>query len=188
MRWYDRLIGFLFGGSFSSLKCSYNGSILIQGLLNGYSWNMISALQAQADFETAHGVSNQLLQGNNVFGMRCVQQRKTTQISCSTYGNNGEFGGYKSIWSSVKDRIYWDKYAFGGQYFSYRSDDDPTDYFEAIADRYFPASENTQSDYTSYIENNYFSKLKINRNALIKIGALLLPFGFLIYVIIKKII
>lgn len=162
--------------------------ILIQGLWYGYSWNMIALLQAQADYETGYGTSTILREGNNVFGMRCVTQRKTTQISCNAYGNNGTFGGYRHIWSSVRDRVFWDKYAFGGQYFLLRKNSDTSIYINAIANRYFPSSENNQEAYINYVQDNIENKKSAMTKALLKVGALLLPFGYVIYLLIKKFI
>ena len=182
----DKFIAFVYAGNFSK-RNSYKGATLLLGLWYGYSMRMITALQAQADYETGNGSSNQLINANSAFGMRCVTYRKTTQIACEAFGNNGNFGVYKSIWSSVKDRIYWDKYAFSGKYWHWRNTNYYLDYFYDIQDVYFPSSENVQENYISYI-NTHDESQGQNKLFLIKCGALLLPFGYFIYIIIKKIV
>ena len=150
MKLTDKIISFIYCGKVSR-RGAYKGATLLLCLLNGYSMRMITALQAQADFETANGNSNILRDANNAFGMRCVTYRKTTQNGCYTVGNNGQFGTYSTIFSSVKDRIYWDKYAFSGKYWHWRNTNFYLDYFYDIKDKYFPNSENVQSDYINYI-------------------------------------
>ena len=80
------------------------------GLMKGYSIDAINFLINQSFLESAYGKSDLAKATNNVIGMRCVQQRNTTQSGCYTTPSNGDFGMYSSVYDCIKDMFIWGEY------------------------------------------------------------------------------
>lgn len=64
------------------------------------------ALRSQSALETGHWRSRRYLEDNNAFGMRCATTRPQRRKGCTSDG----FAIYGSVFSSIIDRMRWDKY------------------------------------------------------------------------------
>jgi len=87
-----------------------NDSILYQFLLNNNAWYP-DILLKQAKIESANYTSNIYKNTNNLYGMKRVGKRQTTQLN-NTY--NG-YGSYNNWCLSVLDRMLWDVFIFKGK-------------------------------------------------------------------------
>lgn len=87
-----------------------NDSILYQFLLNNNAWYP-DILLKQAKIESANYSSNVYKNTNNLYGMKRVGKRQTTQLN-NTY--NG-YGSYNNWCLSVLDRMLWDMFMFKGK-------------------------------------------------------------------------
>lgn len=87
-----------------------NDSILYQFLLNNNAWYP-DILLKQAKIESANYSSNVYKNTNNLYGMKRVGKRQTTQLN-NTY--NG-YGSYNNWCLSVLDRMLWDIFIFKGK-------------------------------------------------------------------------
>lgn len=86
--------------------CELNDSTLVSFLREKGAWYP-ELMAAQAKLETGNYTSNIFMCSNNLFGMKAVTLRKTTQ--------NGDFRGYgtyDSWMESCIDRILWDLHKF----------------------------------------------------------------------------
>jgi len=84
-----------------------NDSVLYQFLLNNNAWYP-DILLKQAKIESANYSSNVYKKTNNLYGMKKVGKRQTTQLN-NTY--NG-YGSYNNWCLSVLDRMLWDIFTF----------------------------------------------------------------------------
>jgi hypothetical protein len=85
---------------------SINDDILYDFLLENNAWYP-EILLAQAKLESGNYTSNIFKSNNNLYGMRKVYRRPTTQ-----QGDDKGYGYYSNWCLSVLDRILWDKFAF----------------------------------------------------------------------------
>lgn len=86
-----------------------NDSILYQFLLDNNAWYP-DILLRQAKIESSNYTSNVFNNTCNLYGMKKVGKRQTTQLK-STYSG---YGCYTNWCESVLDRILWDIYYFKG--------------------------------------------------------------------------
>ena len=84
-----------------------NDSILYQFLLDNNAWYP-DILLKQAKLESGNYTSNIYNNTNNLYGMKLVGKRQTTQLK-NTY--NG-YGCYSNWCESVLDRMLWDVFRF----------------------------------------------------------------------------
>lgn len=87
-----------------------NDTILYQFLLNNNAWYP-DILLKQAKIESTNYTSNVYKNTNNLYGMKKVGKRQTTQLN-DTY--NG-YGCYNNWCLSVLDRMLWDIFMFKGE-------------------------------------------------------------------------
>ena len=87
-----------------------NDTVLYQFLLDNNAWYP-DILLKQAKIESANYTSNVYKNTNNLYGMRKVGKRQTTQLN-NTY--NG-YGCYSNWCLSVLDRMLWDIFVFKGE-------------------------------------------------------------------------
>jgi hypothetical protein len=85
---------------------SVNDDILYDFLLENNAWYP-EILLAQAKLESGNYTSNIFKSNNNLYGMRKVYRRPTTQ-----QGDDKGYGYYSNWCLSVLDRILWDKFTF----------------------------------------------------------------------------
>lgn len=107
-------------------------TLLLQGILKGYTLRNLKWILNQAHLETGHFQSRIFLENNSPFGMSCVVKRQTTQVACENLPDGNTSGIYKSHWSAIKDRFLWDE-EFG------ISPDSQT-YSQDVSERYHPDS------------------------------------------------
>lgn len=112
-----------------------NDSILYQFLLDNNAWYP-DILLKQAKLESGNYTSNIYNQTNNLYGMKKVGRRQTTQLK-DTY--NG-YGCYSNWCESVLDRMLWDVFRFNN--------------IKPTKEEYLKALEQYAED------NNYISKLQ----------------------------
>ena len=87
-----------------------NDTVLYQFLLDNNAWYP-DILLKQAKIESANYSSNVYKNTNNLYGMKKVGKRQTTQLN-NTY--NG-YGSYNNWCLSVLDRMLWDMFVFKGE-------------------------------------------------------------------------
>lgn len=87
-----------------------NDTVLYQFLVNNNAWYP-DILLKQAKIESANYSSNVYKNTNNLYGMKKVGKRQTTQLN-NTY--NG-YGSYNNWCLSVLDRMLWDIFTFKGE-------------------------------------------------------------------------
>lgn len=87
-----------------------NDTVLYQFLLDNNAWYP-DILLKQAKIESANYTSNVYKNTNNLYGMRKVGKRQTTQLN-NIY--NG-YGCYNNWCLSVLDRMLWDIFVFKGE-------------------------------------------------------------------------
>lgn len=87
-----------------------NDSILYQFLIDNNAW-FPDILLKQAKIESANYTSDIYKNTNNLYGMRKVGKRQTTQLN-NIY--NG-YGCYNNWCLSVLDRMLWDVFVFNGE-------------------------------------------------------------------------
>ena len=87
-----------------------NDTVLYQFLLDNNAWYP-DILLKQAKIESANYSSNIYKKTNNLYGMKKVGKRQTTQLN-NTY--NG-YGSYNNWCLSVLDRMLWDVFTFKGE-------------------------------------------------------------------------
>lgn len=112
-------------------------TLLLQGLLKGYSLKNLKWILNQAHLETGHFTSRIFRELNSPFGMSCVRSRKTTQIGCENLSDGNTAGVYSSRWSAINDRFLWDE-EFG---INPRSNN----YAKEVSKSYHPSSTYEQS-------------------------------------------
>lgn len=66
---------------------------------------------AQLILESASGQSQLAQNANNLFGMKVVEQRPTTQLKDTDYNNYGKYANWQH---SIIDRLLWDNFVFRG--------------------------------------------------------------------------
>ena len=88
---------------------SINDSILYKFLIDNNA-RYPEILLNQAKLESGNYTSNIYNSNNNLYGMKKVSKRQTTQN-----GENKGYGIYNNWCLSVLDRILWDIYIFKGQ-------------------------------------------------------------------------
>lgn len=87
-----------------------NDTVLYQFLLDNKAWYP-DILLKQAKIESANYSSNIYKSTNNLYGIKKVGKRQTTQLN-NTY--NG-YGSYNNWCLSVLDRMLWDVFVFKGE-------------------------------------------------------------------------
>ena len=95
---------------FTNTPKDINDSILYKFLVNNNAWYP-DILLKQAKIESANYTSNIYKNTNNLYGMKKVSKRQTTQLN-NTY--NG-YGCYNNWCLSVLDRMLWDIFMFKGE-------------------------------------------------------------------------
>lgn len=79
-------------------------------LFRGYSFQNCKWIYKQAMLETGNLNSPGFTNDKNAFGMSIVRKRPTTQLGGRTLSDGNTLGKYSSVFSSIKDRLLWDKY------------------------------------------------------------------------------
>lgn len=87
-----------------------NDSILYQFLIDNNAW-FPDILLKQAKIESANYTSDVYKNTNNLYGMKKVGKRQTTQVN-NTYKG---YGCYNNWCLSVLDRMLWDIFVFEGE-------------------------------------------------------------------------
>lgn len=87
-----------------------NDTVLYQFLLDNNAWYP-DILLKQAKIESANYTSNVYKNTNNLYGMRKVGKRQTTQLN-NVYNS---YGCYNNWCLSVLDRMLWDIFVFKGE-------------------------------------------------------------------------
>ena len=87
-----------------------NDTVLYQFLLDNNAWYP-DILLKQAKIESANYTSDVYKNTNNLYGMKKVGKRQTTQVN-NTYKG---YGCYNNWCLSVLDRMLWDVFVFNGE-------------------------------------------------------------------------
>lgn len=82
----------------------------VQYYINAYNIRYSSIVLAQAELETGHFTSTVFRNNNNLFGMRTVYNRPTTQIGSCSSG----YGIYASLEMSIIDYALWQAWSAKG--------------------------------------------------------------------------
>lgn len=118
---------------FSSENVPLNDSTVVETLRGLDVWYP-DIIMAQIKLESGFAYTSNLCQkNNNLFGMRRVYNRNTTQIG---YDDKG-FGKYMTWRQSVVDRLLWDRHVFSEDMYEFK-DGKPSreDYLKTLGKRY----------------------------------------------------